>query len=214
MDAGWSPAAVTSARILAAVMLLPVAAIRPDALRFRRRDLPLLLSYGLLGVAGVQLLFLVAVARVSVDGAMVLLDLASALVALWVRVVRHAQLPRAAWLGIGLAVAGLAVVAQVWQGTRLDLLGVAAGLGSAVCSAAYFLVGEHAAHRQDPRRHRRRTRRRPAMDATPADSRRPHDARGHTRPHLGRAPRPHRARHRPALPRRPASAARPAAGPR
>jgi drug/metabolite transporter (DMT)-like permease len=53
------------------------------------------------------------------------------------------------WLGIALASAGLALVAQIWQGARLDLLGVAAGLGAAICSAGYFLLGEHGASRHD-----------------------------------------------------------------
>ncbi|WP_326953648.1 EamA family transporter [Amycolatopsis sp. NBC_01286] len=152
MATGWSPAAVTAVRIgLAAVLLGPVVGVlRPRALRFRRGDLWLLLGYGVLGVAGVQLFFFVAVARVPVGVAMVLVNLAPALVALWVRVVRRTRLPGAVWLGIGLAVAGLALVAQIWQGARLDLLGVAAGLGAAICSAGYFLLGEHGASRHDP----------------------------------------------------------------
>ncbi|TVT61835.1 EamA family transporter [Amycolatopsis rhizosphaerae] len=151
MAAGCPAAAVTSVRIaLAAILLAPVVAVlRPQALRFRRADLWPLLGYGLVGVAGVQLFFFLAVARVPVGVAMVLVNLAPALVALWVRVVRRTRLPGLVWLGIGLAVAGLALVAQVWQGARLDLAGVAAGLAAAVCSAGYFLLGEHGASRHD-----------------------------------------------------------------
>ncbi len=151
MGAGWSPAAVTSVRIsLAALLLLPaVAVLRPRALRFTRADLGLLLGYGLLGVVGVQLFFFVAVARVPVGVAMVLVNLAPAVVALWVRVVRRTRLPALTWLGIALAVAGLAMIAEVWQGVRLDLLGVLAGLASAVCAAGFFLLGEHGASRHD-----------------------------------------------------------------
>ncbi len=152
MVAGWSPAAVTSVRIaVAAVLLVPVAALtRPRALRFRHAELWLLIGYGVVGVAGVQLMFFVAVARVPVAVAMVLVNLAPALVALWVQTVRRTRLPQQVWLGIGLAVAGLIMVAEVWHDTRLDLLGVGAGLGSAVCSAGYFLLGEHGARRHDP----------------------------------------------------------------
>lgn len=151
MAAGWSAAAVTSVRVaLAAVLLVPlVALLRPGALRFRSADAWLLLAYGVLGVAGVQLFFFLAVARVPVGVAMVLVNLAPALVALWVRVVRGVRLPPLVWVGIGLAVAGLAVVARVWAGGGLDLLGVAAGLASAVCSAGYFLLGERGANRHD-----------------------------------------------------------------
>ncbi|WP_040796693.1 EamA family transporter [Nocardia higoensis] len=151
MAAGWSPAAVTSVRIVsAAALLVPVVAVsRPRALRFGRADLPLLLGYGLLGVAGVQLLFFVAVARVPVGVAMVLVNLAPVLVALWVWAARGTRLPGPVWLGIGLTSAGSAMVAQIWQGAALDLLGVAAGLGAAICSACYFLFGEHGASRHD-----------------------------------------------------------------
>jgi drug/metabolite transporter (DMT)-like permease len=151
MMTGWSPAEVTSVRItLAAVLLAPaVAVLRPRALRFRRADLLLLLGYGLLGVAGVQLFFFVAVARIPVGVAMVLVNLAPALVALWVRVARRTRLPGPMWLGIGLAVTGLVLVAQIWQGPRPDLLGVAAGLAAAICSAGYFLLGEHGTRRHD-----------------------------------------------------------------
>ena len=151
MAAGWSAAAVTSVRIaVAAVLLVPgVAVLRPSALRFRRADLWLLLGYGLLGVAGVQLFFFLAVARVPVGVAMVLVNLAPALVAVWVRVVRRTRLPGAVWLGIGLAVVGLALIVEIWHGARLDLLGVAAGLAAAICSAGYFLLGEHGASRHD-----------------------------------------------------------------
>ncbi|QUN21866.1 DMT family transporter [Nocardia seriolae] len=95
-----------------------------------RGDLPLLLGYGPLGVAGVQLLFLVAVDRVPVGVAMVLVNLAPAMVALWVRVVRRTRLPIPVWLGILTAVVGLAMVAQIWHGARLDFLGLAAGLSA------------------------------------------------------------------------------------
>lgn len=152
MLAGWSAAAVTAVRIvLAAGLLVPVVAVlRPRALRFRRADLGLLVGYGVLGVAGVQLLFFVAVERVPVGIAMVLVNLAPALVALWVQVVRRTSLPGLVWLGIGLAGVGLGVVAQIWRGAQLDLVGVAAGLGAAVCSAGFFLLGEHGASRHDP----------------------------------------------------------------
>ncbi|MGW5112261.1 EamA family transporter [Nocardia sp. NPDC004123] len=152
MATGWSPEAVTSVRItLAAILLVPaVAVLRPRALRFRRADLWLLLGYGVLGVAGVQLLFFVAVARIPVAVAMVLVNLAPVLIALWVQTTRHTRLPAPVWLGIGLALTGLALVAQLGHSTHLNMLGLAAGLGSAICSAGYFLLGEHGAGRHDP----------------------------------------------------------------
>jgi drug/metabolite transporter (DMT)-like permease len=49
-----------------------------------------------------------------------------------------------------LALFGLALVAQVWQGFVLDTLGVLAALGAAVALAIYLLVGEKGVARRDP----------------------------------------------------------------
>src|SRR5688500_16470652 len=68
MDAGLSPQQVASFRIgLAAALLVAfVAVTRPRLLRLRRSDLPLLVGYGLVGVAAVQLLYFAAVSRIPI----------------------------------------------------------------------------------------------------------------------------------------------------
>jgi drug/metabolite transporter (DMT)-like permease len=152
MATGWSPPEVTNARVVAAVvLLLPVVAlVRPAVLRLRTRDLPLVFGLGLLGVAGTQLFFFIAVSRVPVSVAMLLEYIAPVLVALWVRVVRKTHLRTTVWLGIALALVGLCMIAQVWQGLRLDPLGFAAGIGSAVCTAGFYLLGERGVEKHDP----------------------------------------------------------------
>jgi drug/metabolite transporter (DMT)-like permease len=152
MDNGFTSAQVSLLRIgLAAVLVLaPVAALRPRALRFRGRDWGVVVGYGLFGVAGAQAFFFVAVTRIPVGVAVLLEFTAPVFVALWVRFVRHRRLPTAVWLGIALAMAGLAVVAQVWHGFALNPVGVAAGFGSALSTTGYFLIGEHGANTRDP----------------------------------------------------------------
>ncbi|HEX9338371.1 MAG TPA: EamA family transporter [Pseudonocardiaceae bacterium] len=152
MDAGMAPQQVAAMRIwLAAVILLAGAAlVRPGALRLRRRDLPVLLAYGLVGVALVQLLYFVAVSRLPVGVAMLLEYTSPVLVTLWVRYVRHSVLPMAAWYGVILAMAGLILVAEVWRGVALNTVGLLAGLATAACSAAYFLLGERGVADTDP----------------------------------------------------------------
>ncbi|MFD1148781.1 EamA family transporter [Saccharothrix hoggarensis] len=152
MEAGVTPTQVTSARIgiAAAVLLVVVALLRPRALRFARGDWGLLVGYGLFGVIGAPLLFFISAARIPVGIAMLLEFTAPILVALWVRFVRGTRLPRAVWWGIAVALLGLAMVGEVWQSVRLDTVGVLAGLGSAVCTAAYYLLGERAAGKHDP----------------------------------------------------------------
>lgn len=152
MLAGLSPEQVAAARIgLAAVVLVVgIALVRPRSLRVRRAEWPVLLGYGLLGVAGVQLCYFVSVNRLPVGIAILLEFTSPVLIALWTRFVRRIRLPRPMWLGITLAMLGLALVAQVWEGLSLDAVGFLAGLGGAVCSASYFLLGEHGATTRDP----------------------------------------------------------------
>lgn len=146
MDAGLSPQQVASFRIAvaAALLLAFVVVTRPGLLRVRRADLPLLLGYGLVGVAAVQLLYFAAVSRLPIGVAMLIEFTSPVIVALWVRFVRRVVLPARMWVGTALALLGLAMVAQVWQGLRMDALGLLFGIGTALCSAAYFLTGERA----------------------------------------------------------------------
>lgn len=152
MQAGLTPPQVASARIVIAalVLLAGVVLLRPSMLRVRREQWPVLVAYGLIGVATVQLLFFVAASRVPVGVAILLEFTAPVLVAFWVRFVRGIQLPRPMWAGIGLAMVGLVLVSQVWDGLRLDSWGLLAGMGAAVCAAAYFLLGEHSVATMQP----------------------------------------------------------------
>lgn len=152
MSAGFTPQQVAAVRVgLAALVLLAgVAAVRPRLLRVRKDQLPLLFAYGLLGVGGVQLCYFAAIGRLPVGIAMVLEFTSPVLVALWVRFVRGTRMPGPAWFGTAMAMLGLAMIAQVWQGLRLDAIGLLAGLGAAVCSAAYFLLGERGAGAHHP----------------------------------------------------------------
>jgi drug/metabolite transporter (DMT)-like permease len=152
MDAGLAPQQVTSFRICvaAALLLAFVAVRRPALLRVRRQDWRLLVAYGLVGVAGVQLLYFAAVSRIPIGVAMLLEFTSPILVALWVRFVRRVILPRRMWIGTVLALVGLAMVAEVWHGLRLDALGMLLGIGAALCAATYFLVGERGVTTLEP----------------------------------------------------------------
>lgn len=152
MQAGISAEQVAAIRIgLSAVVLLALVAVfRPALLRVRRQEWPLLLAYGSFGVAGVQLMYFISAGRIPVGIAILLEFTSPVLIALWVRFVRRVRLPRAMWVGIALAMTGLGLVAQVWEGLSLDALGLLAGLGAAVCSAAYFLLGERGVADRDP----------------------------------------------------------------
>ena len=144
LAAGVSPLQVVQARVTvtAAVLVAVLALARPRALRVRRAELPVLMAYGLLGFFAVQSFYVLALTRLPVGVALLIQYSAPVLVALWVRLVRRTVLPRSVWLGAALAVCGLAMVAQVWQGFRLDGLGAVFALCAALGLAAYFLLSE------------------------------------------------------------------------
>lgn len=152
MGAGMTPEQAAVLRILTAgvLLLIGTALFAPRTLRVRRGEWPMLLAYGALGVAGTQLLYFIAAERIPVGIAILLEFMSPVLIALWVRVVRKKRLPRMLWFGMAVALVGLALVAQVWQGLRLDAIGLLAGIGAALCSAGYFLLGERAVAEREP----------------------------------------------------------------
>lgn len=146
LETGWSPGAAVTARIcIAALVLLPVAVVM---LRGRwyllRRNATLLLTYGVVAVAAVQLAFFSAVQTLSVGVALLLEYLGVVLVVLWLWA-RHGQRPRR-WtvVGVALAVAGLVLVLDVLGGMRVDGAGVLWALAAAVGLAAFFVLSARA----------------------------------------------------------------------
>lgn len=143
----------TTLRITGAAVVFAVAALalRPSVLRPPRgSSLLLIVALGLVGVAGLQLTYNIAITRLPLGIALLLEYLAPVLIVLWVRFVRHERVHPRMWIAVALALGGLAAVGQVWDGVTLDALGVAMGLAAAVCFATYFLLGEHQTDNADP----------------------------------------------------------------
>ncbi len=153
LRAGVDPATLTTIRVTGAVVVLVLWAstLLPSRLRPPRgRQLLLVLVMGVVGVAGLQWTYFVAIDRLPVGLALLLEYTAPILVAVYVRVVRREDVRPRAWLALGLSMIGLALVAQVWQGLSVDGIGVLGGLGAAVCFATYFLLGESGVSEEDP----------------------------------------------------------------
>ncbi|MFI7416099.1 EamA family transporter [Nonomuraea sp. NPDC049684] len=150
--AGLTPIEAVWARMAAAGLLLlgVLAAVRPAALRIPRARWPFFALYAVVAVAGVQSLYFAAITRLPVGVALLLVYMAPVMVAAWVRLVRKVRLPRAAYGGALVALAGLGIVAEVWHDLRLDALGLALGLLAAACSAGYFLMNDSFGDDVDP----------------------------------------------------------------
>ena len=155
LRAGVDPVTLTTVRVTGtALVLIAFAAVfRRSALRPPTGRLGLLIVvHGLIGVAALQWTYFVAIDRLPVGMALLLEYQAPILVALWARFVQHERVRARMWLGLGMAVVGLALMMGIWRGLTLDALGVLAGLGAAVSFAVYFLVGEHGVGLLDPLR--------------------------------------------------------------
>lgn len=152
MSSGLTPERLSQFRATASFLVLLIAAVivNPRALRTTKRELALLAAYGVLGVTMTQYLYFIAISRLPVGVGLLLEFTAPIMIALWLRFVVRQHVRPQLWLGLALALGGLAVVAQVWQGLTLDGLGVTAGFGAAAALALYYLVGERTASRRDP----------------------------------------------------------------
>ncbi|MEW2354355.1 DMT family transporter [Spirillospora sp. NPDC029432] len=153
IGAGLTPLQAVWLRIAgAALVLVPLVLLLrgPAAGRALRPHLPRLAVYGVTGVAGCQAFYFVAASRLPVGIAILLEFTGPVMVLAWLRLARRARVHRTAVVGVAVAVAGLAMVVQVWAGLALDALGLAAGLGAAACQAAYFLIIDRLAGQVDP----------------------------------------------------------------
>jgi len=155
LRAGVEPAMLTTIRITGTFLVLLVVAVlfRRGALRPPPgRLLFLLVVHGLVGVAALQWVYFVAIDRLPIGMALLLEYQAPVLVALWARFGQGEQVRPRLWLGLALALGGLAAATGVWEGATFDGIGVAAGFAAAICFAAYFLIGEAGVGALDPLR--------------------------------------------------------------
>jgi drug/metabolite transporter (DMT)-like permease len=157
---GLSPLTVVfwRAALAALILGLVLAVVRPllgggwGILRVRRRDWPIFLTFGLLGVTAFYLLYIYAVVLTGVAVSVVLLYTAPAFVALmsWRWLGERFGVRKAAALGLTLA--GCVLVARAYDPTLLSLniVGILCGLGSAFTYALYSILGKVSLRRGYP----------------------------------------------------------------
>jgi drug/metabolite transporter (DMT)-like permease len=152
LDAGVEPARLAALRSTGAALglLVILGLTRPSRLRVPLRELPALAVLGLTGAALIHWLYFVAIDRLPVGVALLLEFTGPLMIALYSRVVLREVLHRLVWLALGLSLAGLALVAQVWRDVGLDPVGVAAAFGAATCLASFYLLGKQTVERRDP----------------------------------------------------------------
>jgi drug/metabolite transporter (DMT)-like permease len=153
IESGSIPAQrLTEVRTTGAFALLfaALALARRRSLRIRRGEVPVLLAFGVLGLAFVQWFYFEAISRLDIGVALLIQYVAPVLVALWARLAYHEPVRRRIWGALALSILGIALLVELWNGLTLDGVGVAASLGSAITFAVYVLSAERAVTRRDP----------------------------------------------------------------
>ena len=129
------------------VLFVAVGLVRPATLSVSRREVGFLAVFGIGGLAFVHFLYFVAITHLDIGIALVIQYIAPVLVALWARFFVHEPVRRRLWLALALALAGLSLVVELWSGTALDGVGVAASLAAACAYALYILMAERSLQR-------------------------------------------------------------------
>lgn len=142
LAAGWSPAAAVTARILVAALVLLVPGLialdgRWDLLR---RNLRLLVAYGVVAVAGCQFAYFVAIQHLQV-GVALLIEYAAPVVVIGYLWFRFGQRPgRLTRSGTVVTLVGLALVLDLLSGADLHLGGMMWASLAMVGAAVYFIL--------------------------------------------------------------------------
>lgn len=142
LDTGWSPGATVLVRVgIAAAVVAPFGLV---ALRGRwyllRRNAGVVVTYGVLAVAGAQFCYFSAVQHMQVGPALLIEYTAPAAVVVWLWL-RHGQRPgRITLIGAGLAALGLVLVLDLVSGADVSPVGIAWALGAMVGASAYFVI--------------------------------------------------------------------------
>ena len=135
LETGWSPGAAVTVRLTGAALILAIPAV--VVLRGRWHQLKdnwlTILLFGLIGVAGCQLFYFNAVARLSVGVALLLEYLAPVMIVLWLWISSRRK-PRALTAaGALLSLGGLVLVLDLTGAVKVLLVGVGGGLAAGVC---------------------------------------------------------------------------------
>lgn len=154
MDTKIDPARLSQLRVTLAwlVLFVVIAIINRKALRFNsKQEFKLIAMYGVLGVTMTQWLYFVAIHLLPVGVALIIEFTSPLMVAVWVKFVWNHHVPRFTWVGLAIAIFGLFLVTQVWQGFNLNPIGLISGFGAAAALSLYFITGEKILHLEKPR---------------------------------------------------------------
>ena len=136
-----APTRVAQVRSLVALAFLFPYAWRRGLLRTHGAGRQLV-AFGLI-LATVHVTYYWALQRLGVGPGVTVQFLGPVLVLVWMAVAQKRRVPRPLWLAGLAALIGTVMVTRAWDVGQLDIVGMVAGLASAVTFGAYLLMGEY-----------------------------------------------------------------------
>jgi drug/metabolite transporter (DMT)-like permease len=135
----------TFTAVLAGIFLLLT---NKKAFRVTKKELPVLIFYGIFGVALMQWSYSNAVNLLPISVALLIEYTAIVIVPLVSLLLFKEKVRPRLWFGIAAVLIGLAIVSNVWD-SDLNPAGVAWAFMAAGCLSIYFLIGEHTQRKRD-----------------------------------------------------------------
>jgi drug/metabolite transporter (DMT)-like permease len=151
MDTGVTADKLVIVRSLVSALLAGAVLVvtNPKAFKVSVREWPMLLLFGVVGLAMMQWAYSNAVSILPVGIALLFEYTAIIIVPIAARIIFKEKTTRTFWYGVALVLTGLLIVSQIWAGgLRAD--GVFYAFLAAFLLAFYFLMGQHSGLTRDP----------------------------------------------------------------
>ena len=133
---------------IAALSLFIILLVRDRSrLKVAVRDLPLLIGFGVIGIAVFYVVQILSVESAGVAVTWVLLYTAPVWIVLFSVIFLHEALTRSKIIAVTLSLIGCALVVKVYQGAAINVAGILAGLATGLSYAAYTLFSKAASTR-------------------------------------------------------------------
>jgi len=140
LETGLSSIRLTEIRTLGAVVFIGswVLIKNPSSLKIPLKQLPEMLLFGLIAVAGVQAFYFYSISKMPVSVALLIEFTAPIWITIYLRFIKKESVAKSMWYGLTLGFGGLILLAQVWKGLTLNGLGVISGFLDALSLAYYY----------------------------------------------------------------------------
>ncbi len=149
LQSGISRVSIAFIRCAIAAAILEFSLIVTDRgkLKVAKRDLPLLIAFGAIGIAVFYVVQIISVESAGVAVTWVRLYTAPIWVVLFSAIFLNEHITRSKMLAIAFSLSGCALVVKIYQGAAIDLTSLLAGLATGLTYAAYTLFSKAASAR-------------------------------------------------------------------